>query len=170
MRGNGECEGGRQGEKQREGVFANMKKGMFINGRWQNVYVCVWKKHSFSLLMVCFPLCVCYVYLVSSSVGYVLLASLSLFVCVCHRWCISVQGLLATDGFHNHRHHHHLQYDSSIFLLFWRIYFPLRGRKRNKNTFTFLLSVEMASKMWTKTLQVWCCWRTFFFFSLSLLG
>lgn len=77
------------------------------------------KNHSFSLSDGVFPSGrVCYVYLVSSLVGYVLHASLSLFVCVCHRCCISVQGLLATDGFHNHRHHHHLQYDSSISLPF----------------------------------------------------
>lgn len=37
--GDGECEGGRQGEKQRKGVFANIKKSMFFNGRGQNVYV-----------------------------------------------------------------------------------------------------------------------------------
>lgn len=48
----------------------------------------------------------------------------------------------------------------------WRSYFPHSGRKKNKNTFTLLLSIEMASKMWTKTLQIWSR-RTFSFFPIT---
>lgn len=48
----------------------------------------------------------------------------------------------------------------------WRSYFPLNGRKKNKNTFTLLLSIEMASKIWTKTLQIWSR-GTFSFFPIT---
>lgn len=70
--------------------------------------------------------------------------------------------LLITDGFHNHHHH---QYDSSIFFPFeGSIFLSGEGEKKNKKAFTLVLSAKMTSKMWTETLQIWYCWRTFFFF------
>lgn len=42
----------------------------------------------------------------------------------------------------------------------WRIHFPLRERGRKETLFTILL---LAENMWTRTLKVWSCWKTFLF-------
>lgn len=87
-----------------------------------------------------------------------------LSVCVCESATIAAFQYMST-------YHRWISQSSSSsvwflhFLPVWRIYFPLRGRrkKKNKKAFTLVLSAKMTSKMWTETLQIWYCWRTFFF-------
>lgn len=44
------------------------------------------------------------------------------------------------------------------------------SQEMEKNTLTIPLSDEMALNAWTKTLQVWCCSKRFFFSSVILFG
>lgn len=160
--GDGESEGGRHREKQRKDLFANMRKYMFIKRKV--LFFCPMCMEKPQLVPVWWSvtLYVCtlqYFYVVSCLVAYFLLARMLLFVCVCHCCCISVQGLLATDGFHTH----HPEYDSSVFLLFEGYIFLSGEGKETRTLLSSSCQLRWPQNCEQKTLEVRCCWGTFFF-------
>lgn len=142
--------------------FAHVSTDVFVNDKMFYVW--------------CVSLCLCLYYgnAVASLDGASIFQTSDVCVCLlmllylsteptCHRWTPLPSSSLSSSVWFLDLH----------FPPAWMSSFPLSWRERNKNTFTLLLSAEVASKMWTKTLQIWCCWRTFlsllFFFSSHFL-
>lgn len=157
-----------------EGAECETKRGFICKQRERHVcqmegdIMFIFENPQLLPVWCCVSLCVC---LCCIMLNLFLSCGLPPF-CQAVRVCVCLSSLLyfstgsARCRWILNQHHHH-QYDSSIFLLFEGSIFLSREGKETRTLFTLLLSAEMTLKMWTKTLEVWCCRRTFSFFPPS---